>query len=461
MNQNTSLRRKIILVFLGYSLLLSTLTVIAVIVSTQVSETRMQEDRLKMEAEYYLSDHLATFAAPASNSFYSKKPSSPFITYYYGDDLLPSWVKGVIPGLKPGTYFKDHDKQKYCILIQRLPDGDVFYLIYNVTRLNMETRSLKSLQITILLTLLPVLILGVTLGLITARKVIGPVIKLGEAVKDIKATKELPENYDKEFIRHDEIGYLAGSLKNALKGMSDAVERETMFARDASHELRTPVTTIKNSIELLEAKKPVLDESTTRIFGRISRAAGNMEHLIQSFLWLSRQDKLGTFDKKEVRLRDIVDEVIVENSYLVDKKPIDIIVHDDYAFIINVEPQLIKILISNLIRNAFTYTAHGSIDVWIKTGCFQVRDSGKGINAETLQLIKNMGKIHAEGFGFGLAIVKRLCSSMGWTFYISSEPNVGTETRICYNFHDKCENCNGVQMTSENTVRGSSDERLY
>lgn len=449
MKYRTSLRHRIILVFIGYTLLLSSLTVVAVIIATRFSETRSMENRLKVEAEYYLSAYLASFAAPTSNAFNATTPTSPYMTHYYGEDLLPLWVAKKIPGLKSGTYFADNDKQRYCILIKRLPDGDKFYLLYNVTRQYMNDDSLVYLQKTILLTLLPILIFGLTLGLVTAHKVIGPVIRLSSIIRERDPKQKLMEGFDSKF-NDDEIGLLAGTLKNALNSMQESVERETAFARDASHELRTPVTTIKNSLELLDELKPQLDDSTKRIIGRISRAAANMEHLIKSFLWLSRHRNLDKFERRDVRIADVVNEIINENAYMIDNKPIEVVVHDSLEIVINVEPQLIKILMANLIRNSFNYTKSGTVDIYLSTHCIQVHDSGSGIKPETLiQLQAGNTRNHAEGFGFGLAIVRRLCISLGWDFYLSSERGVGTQARICYKQPENaCTDCKGLFMNN-------------
>lgn len=449
MRYRVSLRRRIILVFIGYSLLLSSLTVLAVIVATRISDKRAMENRLKVEAEYYLSAYLSAFAAPASNAFNALAPTSPYITHYYGEDLLPQWVPEKIPGLKSGTYFVDNDKQRYCILIKRLPDGDKFYLLYNVTRQHADEESLRNLQTTILLTLLPILILGLTLGLITARKVIGPVIRLGSIIKERNPKEKLPDGFDRNF-NDDEVGLLASTLKNALDSMYESVERETAFARDASHELRTPVTTIKNSLELLDELKPDLDENTRKVIGRIGRATANMEDLINSFLWLSRHRNLDKFERCDVAVSDIVGEIIQENAYLIDNKPIEVVIHDARHISLNVDPQFLKIILTNLIRNSFTYTKRGTVDIYLSTHCIQVHDSGIGIKPETFVHFQVGNAInHSEGFGFGLAIVKRLCLSLGWDFYLSSEPNVGTQARICYEQPENaCTECKGLFMNN-------------
>lgn len=450
MTYTLNLRTKIIIAFIAFSIFLSSLTVFGVIIATQYGEEHSQRNRIKMEAEYYLSDYLASFMAPASNSFNSAKSASPFTTYYYGEELLPKWIKEKYMDLKPGTYFPENDKQQYCLLIKSLPDGEKFYLLYNVTILNDRNESVKYLQTTILLTLLPILILGVSLGLITANKVIGPVLRLEKIMRTIEPNQKLPDDFDSRFHR-DEVGFLAGTLKTSVNNMQESIERETSFARDASHELRTPVTTIKNSLELLEEMKPQMDERTDKIMGRITRATANMEHLIKSFLWLSRQQNLSQFKKEEVCINSIVNEVILEHSYLLEKKTVTINVYAEQDVTVNAEPQLIKILIANLVRNAFTYTDEGYVNIRVKETCFHVNDSGRGIRPEILMRLKE-GKVKSskEGFGLGISIVKRLCGSLGWKFYIRSEVGRGTNARICYTDKEACDGCTLSSMEQIN-----------
>ncbi len=438
MRFKTGLRSRIILVFIGISLLLGSLLVLGVIVSTQISETRSKQRTIRMEADYYLRSHMSTFAAPTSNSFFMPKPSSPFINVYYGEDLLPEWAKAELPKLEPGEYSRTSNQQKYHIIIRMLPDGVKFYMLYNVTRLDASRESLSSLRVTILGVLMPIMVFGFVMGLITAHKVINPVVTLADYIKERGTGSPLPDDFVQGY-RDDEIGFLAATLKNTLDELHTSVAREAAFARDASHELRTPVTTIKGALELLENSKAVEDEKMARIVGRIHRATSKMEHLIKSFLWLSRYETIGEFDFEETDTLSVVTDTIQEHLYLIKDKPVKIEVRELYPQMLPVAPQVMNILISNLLRNAFTYTQSGKVTVILREKCLSVKDTGMGISSTQLNLLrKNSGKYHAEGFGFGVAIVRRLCSSLGWSFLIESEPDKGTTVTLCYNLKEDC-----------------------
>jgi signal transduction histidine kinase len=455
-----NLRAKIILAFLGFSVFLSGLTIVGVVIATQMSETKSYRSRVRTEAEYYLNDYISSFTAPTSNSFNSSRPTSPFITHYFGNYLLPDWLKEKVGDKEPGTYFLENGKQKYCCLIEELPDGEIFYLLYNITRKGHDADSLKSLQITILLTLLPILLLGVSLGLITAHKVIGPVLKLAAIVRNKGSNEKLPDDFNKKF-HNDEIGFLANALKESIDDMHEAIERETSFARDASHEIRTPVTIIKNSLELLDELNVDLPDSVKKVHGRIARSTYNMEHLIKSFLWLSRRENLQEYEESRINIESVVNEVVAEQSFLLENKSIDVSVVCESDAEIKAEPHLVKIIIANLVRNAFTYTKTGSVKMTVRKTCFEIEDTGRGIKPEVLSMMRDgVRKVSDKGFGLGISIVKRLCNSLGWSLYIFSEPEKGTIVRICYNIDESCGNCEKFNLQSGIALKVEHEQGL-
>jgi len=112
-----------------------------------------------------------------------------------------------------------------------------------------------------------------------------------------------------------------------------------------------------------------MDENVKKVIGRITRSTSNMEHLIKSFLWLSRSQQIDSFEKKDVVVSEIVEEIIQENSYLLNNKAVEISVYDAAKATISVDPDIFKILLSNIIRNAFAYTKKGYVDVFINKNC--------------------------------------------------------------------------------------------
>ncbi|WP_022851992.1 sensor histidine kinase [Limisalsivibrio acetivorans] len=433
----SGLRTRIILVFIGFSILLSSMVVGGVILATHLNEKRSIRKRIELEAEYYMREHAVSDVAPVSNAYNFNIPSSPFVTVYYGDDLLPEWVEKEYGMATPGNYYLEHDKQDYHLTLKNLPDGERFYMLYNVTRFNTGRESLMSLRRTLIIVILPIIGFGLLLGFITAHKAISPVVKLTRMVRQSGDGRELPENLSSRF-SDDEVGFLASTLEQSINGMKASVEREKSFARDASHELRTPVTTIKGAIELLEHSDAVQDEKLNRIIGRIKRSTMKMEHLITSFLWLSRHE-VHSEEGIGIETVTVAREVIEDHEYLLQGKPVEVVIEEEDRQMLPVAPQIMSILLSNLLRNAFTYTQSGKVRVRILESCLRVEDTGGGIDRADLEKLRDgKGRYHADGFGFGISIVRRLCNNMGWHFLIDSRKGEGTKVVICFNQKERC-----------------------
>ncbi len=426
----TSLRWRIILVFSLYSLILAVLMVGSIFFATRVAEEYSLKKRLVLEAEQYIRGMKEMRSSPMLTGTELPIPSSPYMTLYYGEELLPKWAGSELYELEPGEYKRTNEKQRYHIAIRELPDGERFYLLYNVTTIDSNREHTVMLRRVLVVTILPVGLFGLFLGLMTAHKSISPVVRLVGIVRKSKEDNVFPENFSSGF-QNDEIGLLAQTLEHAIEEMQSSLEREKAFARDASHELRTPVTTTRGALELLKKSPATQNEHDQKLLGRIDRASSNMEHLIQSFLWLSRQER--ELVTGECFPHEVVQEVIESHAYLIRNREIDIVIEKHTDNKMPVAPQILSILISNLLRNALLYTQEGQIAITINNACISVKDSGMGIEEEILSAIRgNRGPLNSKGFGFGLSIVQRLCSYLGWSMDIESQKGAGTLVTICH-----------------------------
>jgi signal transduction histidine kinase len=218
-----------------------------------------------------------------------------------------------------------------------------------------------------------------------------------------------------------------------MKRVEAFVEREQQFSRYASHELRTPVTIIKGAVVLLKRKLSGEEDPAWRPLMRIERSVTNMENIIETLLWLSRED-MPIDQKQSFPLTPVVQETIEQNRYLIGNKPIDI------EIISEAEPQLalptsfFQIAMTNLIRNAIQYTASGKISVVVKADRVRVTDTGAGMVADDLKYTtgQHFTGESDEGFGLGLSIVQRLCNRFGWELNIESETDRGTTVELIF-----------------------------
>ena len=211
------------------------------------------------------------------------------------------------------------------------------------------------------------------------------------------------------------------------------MEREHQFTRDASHELRTPVTVIKGAVELLCKQLNPVEESALRPLDRIQRQVTNMENIIETLLWLSRENEVidsgPPFDVSYV-----THETVEQNRHFVAGKPVDIEFTAEGDPRLSIPAPVFQIALTNLIRNAIQYTEQGTVSVIVHNDRVVVSDTGRGIASDDLQAVTQpyvRGNI-SKGFGLGLSIVKRISDRIDWNLKIESELNRGTTVHLIF-----------------------------
>ncbi|MCG8471734.1 MAG: HAMP domain-containing histidine kinase, partial [Desulfobacterales bacterium] len=242
--------------------------------------------------------------------------------------------------------------------------------------------------------------------------------------------QSLPVHFAQEY-GHDEVGVLARALDESNQRIRDFIEREKQFTRDASHELRTPVTVMKGAMELIHQLPEERRKPLERPLGRIERATTEMEHLIENLLQRAKAKKEGC--RSSFDATDLVRRIVQESRYLVEGKEVTLAFESKGEPVLRVPETEFKMAVSNLIRNACHYTFSGSITVRLTQNRFEVEDTGPGISHDILHQITEpfVKGERSKGHGIGLAIVKRICEESGWRLLIESA-NPGTLARILF-----------------------------
>lgn len=419
-----SLHARIIIAFCLFGTVLGAIFAVTVYISLDFIDDRLVDSRLNEEVENFLAHYKRYNNYP--------RPGSPFITSYVGTESMPLYVLDMIKGFSKGLHEVNYGEEEYHIAIQRLPDQPaLLYLFYEVSALEFTERRKVSIRLVLIAGVILIFAMGLWIGWLTSRRVVAPVVHLSHIV-DKSGPDNLPTDLSKSFY-NDEVGVLAKGLEQAMKRVEAFVEREQQFSRYASHELRTPVTIIKGAVVLLKRKLSGEEDPAWRPLMRIERSVTNMENIIETLLWLSRED-MPIDQKQSFPLTPVVQETIEQNRYLIGNKPIDI------EIISEAEPQLalptsfFQIAMTNLIRNAIQYTASGKISVVVKADRVRVTDTGAGMVADDLKYTtgQHFTGESDEGFGLGLSIVQRLCNRFGWELNIESETDRGTTVELIF-----------------------------
>jgi signal transduction histidine kinase len=229
----------------------------------------------------------------------------------------------------------------------------------------------------------------------------------------------------------DEIGQLAQVFSAYLKRMRDFINRERNFTSDVSHELRTPLTIVQGVVELLEDVNLSQEKQHERV-AKIGRANSDMINLTNALLLMARE-KTDELEIQSCDVSKVVSVSVESNRHLLSKDTSANIICNSYPSI-EAERTLLSIVVSNLIRNAFTFTPAGSVSITVDINSITVKDTGTGIRSDEIGKVfqKHFKGTESTGSGIGLSLVKRICERYGWEIIIISTEGQGTSAQLVF-----------------------------
>lgn len=227
----------------------------------------------------------------------------------------------------------------------------------------------------------------------------------------------------------------------SLKPLEQSFQQYKQFTADASHELRSPLTAIKTSVEVMQTHRQRLASEDAQMLEAIASATNQMTRLVEDLLLLARTE--GTTAKLTQNWRSIpLDELLEDVVEFLEPKAEakQITLQSKLATSISVRgdgAQLIR-LFSNLVENALQYTpAGGKVKVTLQQvdsgAVVSILDTGIGIDPEHLPLIFNRlwradeARAYCqEGSGLGLAIARAIAQHHGGEINVNSQIGVGS-----------------------------------
>lgn len=207
------------------------------------------------------------------------------------------------------------------------------------------------------------------------------------------------------------------------------------FVANISHELKTPITVIRGSLEALIEKvvtDPVQIENYQK---QMFKEATFLQRLVGDLLDLSKlQNTDFIFEKQNISIYDILDDVTRSITQSAGKKGIcvniardssDCLVYGDYGRI----RQMLMIILDNAVKFS---EGNGTIDIVLNNKTLSIRDYGIGIPEEDLPFIfdrfhKSRSEQNKQGTGLGLAIAKQIAERHDIELMVRSEEGKGTE----------------------------------
>jgi signal transduction histidine kinase len=306
---------------------------------------------------------------------------------------------------------------------------------------------------------LPTLVLGLVIMAISTAIIFGFIVfvllsrrlhALSKAVEDFRRsnfTEPVSMTFSNE--RGDEISRLGFAIEQMQRKISTQIQqsqqidshRRELFA-NVSHDLRTPLTSMRGYLETLLLKTGTIPAKQQRAYLEIAlKQAICLGKLINDLFELTKLESDNAAPKLEIfPLSELVQDVIQKFDLIAQEKNVTIESnHTQSAFSTYADISLIDRVFTNLIENAIRHCSPGAV-IHLVLGqkenriIVQVNDTGKGIAPDKLPLIFNrLYRDNADtangchsGAGLGLAITKRIIELHGGTIHAESKLGIGT-----------------------------------
>lgn len=234
-------------------------------------------------------------------------------------------------------------------------------------------------------------------------------------------------NHRIDATRKDELGNLMRSYNEMTQKIKEMIQARDHLLRNVSHELRSPLTRMMVALEFLKPKKTVAS---------LSADIRDMEYLIQEILETERLKN--DFGKLTLEMYDIMELVRSFAETYKNKKPGLKLVCIPQKLIANVDVERIRLVLKNIIENAFKYSDKNSrpVEVSIESGNrvarISISDNGIGISCKELPFvfepfyrIDHSRSKKIGGYGLGLSICKTIIQAHGGTISITNNRHRG------------------------------------
>ncbi|GAB6182002.1 HAMP domain-containing sensor histidine kinase [Desulfotomaculum defluvii] len=288
-----------------------------------------------------------------------------------------------------------------------------------------------------------------TIGWWLAKAALKPVEDISKTATVIRQDLNLQQRIDYQGPR-DELGQLVETLNSMLDSLEAAYQKlaeshdaQKRFVADVSHELKTPLTTIRGNIDLIRKMGDEHPDIRHEAMDDIASEAERMSRLVLDMLVLARADAGLTLPLKPVVLCDVIQQVARQAKLLAGAIDFKISLAEEcQQTVILADPDYLKQLVFILLDNAFKYTTKpGTVELQVKCNQDQVqievKDNGMGIEPDELENIfarfyRSDKSRPVGGTGLGLSIAKWIAEQHQATLRVKSILQEGSTFTIMF-----------------------------
>jgi two-component system, OmpR family, sensor histidine kinase MprB len=301
------------------------------------------------------------------------------------------------------------------------------------------------------------ILLAALLGLLVARTALAPISRFTRQTERIAANPERIEHERLDVIGSDELARLAGTFNRTLDALERSVEAQRNLVADASHELRTPIATIRANLQLMRDEELLAPEDRAALRADVIEELDELTALVGDVVELARGGK-PSGEPADVRLDAVVRDAIERGRRRAPGLTFEQVIEPT---LVRGEADRISRAVTNLLDNAAKWSpADGVVEVTLHDGTLTVRDHGPGFNEDDLPFVFDRFHRAKEarskpGSGLGLAIVRQATEAHDGFAEASNAPDGGAILRVSFGPRLELEEVESEPVAGEPYVRQS------
>lgn len=321
----------------------------------------------------------------------------------------------------------DGNQVRALVTPLRLGEQDIGAAV--VARLTQADQdALRDRRIAVLLATALAFLVASTIAWFTLGRLLRPVRTMAETADEIAASGDLTRRIEAP-ARADEVGQLASTFNRMLDRVEASFQREQRFIREASHELRTPITICRGHLEVLPGDPSA--EEIREAIAVVVEELGRMGRILEDMSTLARAEDPGFVRPQRVMVERFLGDVARSAEPLLGDRLVVAEVPAGAAM--TCDPQRLSQAVLNLLQNAALHSAPGApVHLGAQpdgTGWrITVSDEGGGVPEADMERIFRpfvRGESRAPGSGLGLAIVRGIAEAHGGRAGLDNRPGEG------------------------------------
>ncbi|WP_100182126.1 sensor histidine kinase [Candidatus Nitrosotenuis aquarius] len=248
-----------------------------------------------------------------------------------------------------------------------------------------------------------------------------------QKAENTKLESDLRKNLEKVVLKEKELELQRDQLERQVNEKTDELIKSQKLAiigelaSRMAHDLRNPLSTIKNVVELMENKQKLRIEEKIIYYGKLHRAIDRISHQVDDVLEYGKASQL---QLQSVNITSMIKQIIVDNNFSKDVK----VNVDNVDLKLSVDARKMEAVITNLLINAVQAIDNkGTINIRIldngSNAIFAIEDSGPGIPPQNISKIFDpLFTTKQTGTGLGLSICKKIIEQHGGNISVKNNP---------------------------------------